>query len=101
MIVDQLVYFVEEEETVRSEPKEKKKNSGGDGVSDRACPPKKAYSRMWNVSDFKPDNHQCRVILCKQCFSIVAALQCNMTSLQYATTSIVTIKSNTTQSICD
>jgi len=63
-------------------------NPGGEGESDvdvsttvLLIPKKGAHSIVWNFFGFKPDDDAQGVILCKQCFGIVAATQGNTTNL--------------------
>ncbi|XP_073708964.1 E3 SUMO-protein ligase ZBED1-like [Garra rufa] len=59
-------------------------NSGGDGESEnvtKLVQKKGAHSTVWNFFGFKPEDDAQTVIICKQCFGIVAAPQGNTTNL--------------------
>lgn len=60
-------------------------NPGGDGESEDVTTTllqkKGAHSTVWNFFGFKPEDDAQRVIICKQCFCIVAAPQGNTTNL--------------------
>ncbi len=59
-------------------------NPGGDGESEDVSilvQKKGAHSTVWNFFGFKSQDDAQRVVICKQCFGIVAAPQGNTTNL--------------------